>query len=95
MVSPNRNRPYKVLSMTDKTAQPLIVISTGKCIMLDAMLEFTVKEVYGVSRYYPDNRKSRCIVNHLMQQKCLTATQVKSLNIVGGFTINIKTGELI
>lgn len=25
--------PSKVLSMTDKTAQPLIVISTGKCIM--------------------------------------------------------------
>ena len=63
--------------------------------MTDAMLEFTVKEVYGVSRYYPDNRKSRCIVNDLMQQKCLTATQVKSLNIVGGFNINIKTGELI
>tara|TARA_R110001606_G_scaffold392809_1_gene562129 strand:- start:1128 stop:1412 length:285 start_codon:yes stop_codon:yes gene_type:complete len=63
--------------------------------MTDAMLEFIVKEVYGVSRYYPDNRKSRCIVNDLMQQKCLTATQVKSLNIVGGFNINIKTGELI
>lgn len=63
--------------------------------MTDAMLEFTVKEVYGVSRYYPDNRKSRCIVNFLMKQKCLTATQVKSLNTVGGFNINIKTGELI
>jgi len=87
--------PYKVLSMTDKTAHFLSLSVQGKCIMLDAMLEFTVKEVYGVSRYYPDNRKSRCIVNHLMQQKCLTATQVKSLNIVGGFTINIKTGELI
>ena len=57
--------------------------------MLDAMLEFTVKEVYGVSRYYPNNRKSRCIVNNLMNQKCLNATQVKSLNIVGGFNINI------
>ena len=57
--------------------------------MLDAMLEFTVKEVYGVSRYYPNNRKSRCIVNNLMNQKCLTATQVKSLIIVGGFNINI------
>ena len=63
--------------------------------MTDGMLEFTIKEAYGVSRYYPNNRKSRCIVNHLMKQKCLTATQVKSLNTVGGFNINIKTGELI
>ncbi len=53
-------------------------------------LDFTVKEVYGVSRYYPDNRTSRCIVNSLMSQKCLNATQVKTLKVVGGFTINIK-----
>jgi hypothetical protein len=53
-------------------------------------LDFTVKEVYGVSRYYPDNRTSRCIVNSLMKQKCLNATQVKTLKVVGGFTINLK-----
>jgi hypothetical protein len=28
-------------------------------------------------------------VNELMQQKCLNATQVKKLKVVGGFAINI------
>ena len=58
-------------------------------------LDFIVKDVYGTARYYPDDRKSRCIVNNLMNQKCLNATQVKQLKIVGGFNINIKAGELI
>jgi hypothetical protein len=53
-------------------------------------LDFIVRDVYGVARYYPDNRKSRCIVTNLMRQKCLNATQVKQLKIVGGFIVNVK-----
>ena len=83
--------------MTDKTAQPFIVISTRKCKMeyeihpigTENLLNFSVRDVYGTTRYYPQDRQGRCIVNHLMKQKCLTATQVKSLKIVGGFNINI------
>jgi len=53
------------------------------------LLNFSVRDVYGTARYYPQDRQGRCIVNHLMKQKCLTATQVKSLKVVGGFNINI------
>lgn len=57
--------------------------------MSDATLEFTVRESYGNTRYYPNNRMSRCIVKHLMNQKCLNYTQVKRLKIVGGFVIKL------
>ena len=56
---------------------------------MENLLNFSVKDVYGTSRYYPQDRQSRCIVNELMKQKCLNATQVKKLKVVGGFTINI------
>jgi hypothetical protein len=55
----------------------------------DNLLNFNVKDVYGTARFYPQDRQSRCIVNELMQQKCLNATQVKKLKVVGGFAINI------
>ena len=53
------------------------------------VLNFSVKDVYGVARYYPQDKQGRCIVNHLMKQKCLNATQVKELKVLGGFTINL------
>lgn len=56
-------------------------------------LDFIVKNNYGTSRYYPDDRTSRCIVKDLMNQKCLNATQVKTLKVIGGFTVNIKHTE--
>jgi hypothetical protein len=47
---------------------------------MENLLNFSVKDVYGTARYYPQDRQSRCIVNELMQQK---------LKVVGGFAINI------
>jgi len=83
--------------MTDKTAHFLSLSVQGKCKMeyeihpigTENLLNFSVRDVYGTTRYYPQDRQGRCIVNHLMKQKCLTATQVKSLKVVGGFNINI------